>query len=144
MSVSKVRKAFVGAVKDQVALLDPVLPVAWPNVKFNPPSNSPWLAFHWVPADSGAATMGDGGEDELVGFVQVDVNVPQDSGEAATETVLTALENHFIAGREVINDSQVATVVSSSRSSGRAVDPYWRTSLTINFYARITRPTITA
>jgi hypothetical protein len=140
MSTQDVRRAFVVAAKEQVEELNPDLKIAWPNKKFNPPNNEPWVGFHWVPVDKKAVTLGEGGEDELVGFIQLDINVPEDSGEELTELFLASMEAWFVAGRPVVYDSQAATVTSTSRSGGRTVDPYFRTSLTINFYARIIRP----
>lgn len=140
MSTQDVRRAFVVAVKEQVEELNAELPIAWPNRKFDPPNEAPWVGFHWVPVSKQAVTLGEGGEDELLGFVQLDINVPQNSGEELTEVFLSAMESFFVAGRPVVYDSQAATVTSSSRSSGRTVDPYFRTSITINFYARIIRP----
>lgn len=140
-NTAKARKALVTAAKARLTLLG--FPVSWPNKKFDPPNNAPWIGFHYVPAGKTAATLGEGGEDELVGFIQFDINVPQDSGEEVTENSLSALESYFVAGRSVIYDSQAVTISSNSRTSGRTVDPYWRTSLTVNFYARIIRSSLT-
>lgn len=142
MSASKVRKAFVIHVENIAAGLPGNPPVSWPNKTFKPPGGLPWLQFNWIPAGRRAVTLGDQGEDELVGIVQIDINTPQGDGDAVMENLLSLLEEEFIAGQVVIHDGQPATIESCSRLPSRNVDPFYRSSLSVNYYARVTRSLI--
>lgn len=130
------------AVKDRIAALDGTVPTAWPNKKLTPP-NGLWLSVHYVPSKPFAVGMGEGGEERLDGFVQIDVNVPTDSGEKAQDDVLKALELWFTPGRSMTHNSQTAKVTAAQRSQGRLTEIYWRISLSIYFYATYPRNTLT-
>lgn len=132
---SKVQAALFSGVKDA---LDGKA-VQWPNRAFTPESGSLWFKVSYVPADRFRATLGDEGEDHVKGFIQIDVNAPAGAGESASRTELDALEVVFQGGEVLVYSGQEVTILACKRSNGREVDGFWRTSLTIDFYARLRR-----
>lgn len=113
--------------------------VKWPNTKFSKPDKQIWYEVSFVPVDNTAATLGDDGENEAIGFLQIDVNAPLDSGEKETDEAVKALQIYFVNGRSTVYDETVAVVTAARRSPGRIVNSSWRTSLTVDYYARIHR-----
>ncbi len=61
--------------------------VAWPNKSFTPPASGPWAAIHFIPTQPVVATCGIGGDDEVDGIFQVDLNYPPNSGTAAIDAM---------------------------------------------------------
>ena len=114
-------------------------PIQWPNKKFEPPTNALWFRVHYFPTDRARKTLGDLGEDEVDGFVQIDVNVPSDSGEKVQRQQLDILEHIFTSGRVTTYNGQEAVITACKRSPGRDVDGFYRVSLTVDFYARVKR-----
>lgn len=117
--------------------------VQWPNVKFEPPTNALWFRVFYMPADRHGATLGELGEDEIDGFLQIDVNVPTNSGEKLMREELDKLEKVFIAGAKASYSTSEASILACKRSPGRDVDGFYRVSLTVDFYGRIQRPPLT-
>lgn len=139
MSTTKTRKAMIAAVKARLEAVVPAPAVSWPNKVFNAPADTLWCGVHWMPGDRVPITLGIGGEDEFSGFVQVDVNLPQDKGDMASENILQSLEDWFVSGRKLDYDGQVVMIERVSRGPGRLVDPNWRESIDIYFTSRIQR-----
>lgn len=113
--------------------------VKWPNVKFDPPEAATWFGVHFLPADRSVATLGDGGFDRATGILQIDVDIPLDSGEEALEEKITALENQFVPGRIAVYQNQKAVIAACRRVPGREAFGRWRASLSIDYYADIQR-----
>lgn len=134
-SETEVKRALFKAAED--ALTGKL--VKWPNMKFSKPDKATWYEVNFVPVDNEVATLGDVGENEAVGFLQIDVNVPMDSGEKETDEAIKALQIYFVPGRTTVYDGTAAVVTASRRSPGRVVSSSWRTSLTVDYYARIHR-----
>lgn len=118
------------------------LPTAYEGADFKPPSNAPWASVFIIPADSPPATLGAGGMDEHIGFMQIDYNTPAGAGRAGLIAYAQAVRNQFVAGKTFTRNSQTVTVDSVDRSNIRHVDGWLRISLTINWTARTIRPEI--
>lgn len=142
MSQQAVRDTIINSAKARLALLSGAgKNVAWPNVNFSPPKGI-WFSVFYLPTPPEPVTLGDEGEDELRAILQIDVNVPPNSGEAAQMQAIAALEAYYVAGRRVLHEGQSALVHKCSRSTGRMVDSDWRVSLSIYFSARYQRPVL--
>jgi len=115
------------------------LATAHENEPFVTPSGTPWAKVTVVAADRYPVTLGDQGEDQHDGFMQVDLSYPTDSGTYDVLTKAGVLEVYFKAGRKLTYNGQAVTVLGASRSSGRYVDGWYRVSVTINWYARTSR-----
>lgn len=104
--------------------------------------NPAWTALYHVPADRSAQTLGATGEDELLGFLQVDVNVPINSGEGIQAQVINLVESYFTAGRALASGGVTVNIIRNQLSGARKVDNWHRRSLSIYYRAHLQRPTI--
>lgn len=101
-----------------------------------------WTHFIYLPGQPVPATIGINGEDEERGLLQIDINVPAESGEKHLFSAIQTLQNFFTAGRVVSYNGSSATILSCGSSSGRLVDTWYRRSITIQYYSRTTRPNL--
>lgn len=143
MSQTKVKAAVIDAVNKRLTALDANVKVAWPNKAITPPTSSRWFSVSYFAGKTAARTLGPQGDNEVRGFVQVDVNVPTNSGDKEQNDALTALEAWFTEGRRVTLNGQTVTITSSERSNGRNAESCWRISLSIYFYATYQRNALT-
>lgn len=116
--------------------------VMWPNVSFTPPDRTKWFAVHYIPVSNAVSTLGDEGENRVEAFLQIDVNLPLNSGEKAMDDQLKVLEDSFTPGTSAVYDSQTVVFTGCRRSPGRDVNGFWRVSLTIDLYSKTTRATL--
>lgn len=138
MSQEKVRATLFHAAKRQLTTMELQAKTAWPNKLFKPPG-SLWVSVSYMPGNPVPVTIGELGEDELRGIMQLDINVPSDSGEADQLEALASLETYFIPGVRFVYDNQSVKIHSTARSNGRLVSNDWRVSLSIYFSARYQR-----
>ena len=117
------------------------LPTAWQNVPFPElPSTSEWLQVWFLPAASTVSTLGQGGEDESRGIVQIDINIPSGQGEAKALELSDRITSFFSAGRRFEYLTQPVFISqASSVSAGRMVDAWFRISVSIFWTARSVR-----
>lgn len=137
MSIVKVRNALAQAFKVGAFFADDK--VAWENLAFTPPKNAPWSAFWFFPGKPIVGSLGAGGADEWRGFVQVDLNYPQNDGVLDIGTKAVAIGIVFKAGARFAYSGQEVVILSCGCSEGRIVNNYYKVSITIQFYAHITR-----
>lgn len=133
----KVRSALMKMLADSAIL--PAGKVAFENVAFVPPVAEPWFKVFYVPNEPKVATLGTGGEDRVDGFLQIDLNYPTGTGEAALNSKYDELQSCFTAGARALYQGQEVVIVSCGRSGGRNVDSCFRVSATVRFYANVTR-----
>lgn len=136
-SKTKVRSALLKMLTDSAIL--PVGKVAFENVAFTPPSAQPWFSVFYIPSEPQVATLGAGGEDRVEGFLQIDLNYPTGTGEAALNAKYDELQSCFTAGARALYQGQEVVIVSCGRSGGRNVDSCFRVSVTVRFYANVNR-----
>lgn len=141
MSQEKAKAAVMKAVDARIKMLDLIPVVSWPNKKFTPPPST-WIRVTYMPSQDFTETLGEGGEQELLGIVQIDVNILTDTGEKTQNLILAQLEAYFVPGKRFTYQSQTVNFVSCNRSSGRIVDSFFRVSISVNFYARYFRPAL--
>lgn len=94
-----------------------------------------WLKASIVRGETEPVTLGVNGEDNHNGFLQVDVNVPVNSGVGIVSNIAGSIKELYPAGRKIGS----VVVSRSSVSSGRIVGGWYRLSVTIYFYSRIAR-----
>lgn len=66
---------------------------------FTPPTGSPWAAVQNFPADKYVVTLGDQGEDNITGFFQIDLHVPENDGTSRIAGYMDAILDYFKNGR---------------------------------------------
>lgn len=158
MSESKVRSALVKGcidffaatqiVTDEATFLNLptvniVTNVAWENRSFDPSNKSFWCSFYYLPNIPDVRTIGQKGFDEIDGFIQIDFNIPKDSGEGLLPQWEDKVRKFFHAGRVFSHEGQYVIVTSAGMSQGRHVDSSFRKSATIYFKSQLQRPKLT-
>ena len=99
-----------------------------------------WTSFIFLPGEPTPATFGIGGEDAEYGILQVDINIPKNTGEKPLFDTVKTIQNFFTAGRIFTYNSGNATVIAAGASHGRLVDTWYRRSVSIRYHSRTTRP----
>ncbi|MDC1268154.1 DUF4128 domain-containing protein [Gammaproteobacteria bacterium] len=117
--------------------------VAWPNRDFDPAGLALWAAVHYMPNDPVSVTAGSLGRDEETGLIQIDINVPRNTGDSVFRTFRNASRAYFIPGQTFTQNSQDTIIVSCGMSSIRVVDNWFRVSLSIIYRADFYRALIT-
>ncbi len=114
--------------------------IAQENAPFDKPTNgNPWAAVFILSNQPSVKTLGDGGEDEHDGILQIDLNYKLQSGRAATLTMVKTISQYFYAGRVLVYSDTSVFVSSCGKPRSREVEGWYRTTLTIEWYARIAR-----
>jgi hypothetical protein len=119
--------------------VDSVTPMGKPGFELSDTPDGLWIQLHNVRVQTLPATLGDKGEDNNSGFLQIDFNYPKGKGTGIILQKADEFANYFTAGKALLYNAQEVKVVSTSLSSGRYVGGYYRLSLTITYYARTTR-----
>lgn len=78
-------------------VLNPVHPVAWPNVNFTAPSSKRYLRVSHLPNTTDRLYIGSREPHQHQGILQVMVVAPLNSGEAAPRAIAAAVADHFPA-----------------------------------------------
>lgn len=116
------------------------LPCAVENSPFEKPMDqSPWASAFVLPNQPSVATLGSEGQDAHDGILQIDLNYPLMTGEAAVTAKADELSDFFKAGKRLAHGGVELTVVSCGRSRGREVDGWYRVSMTVTWEARVPR-----
>lgn len=130
-----IEKALIKAVRQ----VDNTTPMGYPNDELEDKPDGLWLQLHNLRSTSVPVTLGDVGEDNHPGLLQIDINYPQNKGSKQVLLKADEFASFFTAGKSLSYNAQEVKVLSSSLSPGRYVGGYYRVSLTVNYYARTTR-----
>jgi len=155
---TKTRTALIAAAKDFLTVNPsiqtksgleenlPVLPanaIAWENRKFEFQGKGVWSSVFYRPNQPIARTIGPCGQDELSGFMQIDINVALDSGEEDLIAWERKARLFFHAGRFFTFENLAVIVTSTGMSAGRIVDTHYRKSITVAFRSHLHRTQLT-
>ncbi|MEJ8571228.1 DUF4128 domain-containing protein [Microbaculum marinum] len=136
---TKVLRALVAWLK--TVSFSPALPIAWPNVDFDPPSEATWLRATWLPAETAPATLGEGGENRHSGLFQVDVFVPLEIGHIVPTEYAGAIARAFKRGSDFTSDGVTVRVVTPpSVLTGYKQPPWYGVPVRIRYFADIPNP----
>tara|TARA_R110002020_G_scaffold472424_2_gene700439 strand:- start:969 stop:1397 length:429 start_codon:yes stop_codon:yes gene_type:complete len=116
--------------------------IGWENDSFEPFGKTQWASVFFVPNQPEPVTLGVQGSDRQTGFLQIDLNVPQDTGSGAMRAWQDAARQDFVAGKTFTEAGQAVVIVSTGWTQGRNVDNWFRKSLTVVFRTDFTRATI--
>lgn len=109
-------------------LPSPDIPVAWPNVKFTPPTSGPnvyWLRATFLPANTFGLGVGDDSSNQHYGIFQVDVFYGQGSGDLAPVRIATDVIAWFTRGTTLIKDGFTVKVPQPPRRATTIKDDPW-------------------
>ena len=115
------------------------LPIASENRPYDPQPGTAWAQLFVVHAQPSIATMGSGGQDEITGFLQVNLNYPEGSGGGAAKQKATAIRDYFTAGTKHSYGGVDVYIANAGRSASFNIDSWYRLVVTINWYTRLTR-----
>lgn len=135
MSLLDVQTALTAAA---VAALSGI-PTEYENGQFTKPTRDKWAKLSFLPNVPSVVTLGDEGQDEADGILQIDLNYPQGTGDAEARADFEELRAAFPAGTYYTSDGQSVMVMNCGRSQGRLVDQWFRVSTTIYWTAHIPR-----
>lgn len=133
-----IESTLFGVVRDMF----PSAPISYPSAELAPRergTDSPWFALHNLRATSFPATLGDGGEDNHPGVLQVDVNVPIGKGSGEALALCDTIASAFPAGRSLPYTGGQVRVSSVSVGQGAKVSGYYTVPVSVTYYARSVR-----
>ena len=99
--------------------------VAYENVPFTPPSDTPYLRSHLLPADTVAAACGPEAYNRHRGFFQVEAVYPIDDGWGDCAAMAEDIRKHFKRGTTLSSNIIVenSSALPGFRDEGRYVIP---------------------
>lgn len=131
------------ALFDYAAAIDKSMKVDYPNHELAeyPENGGAWLQFTNLRAGTFLATLGDTGENEDRGILQIDFNISKGVGSGAILELADKYEKAFQIGRKINynNGNLIFTVHKTALSPGRYVGNYYRVSLSVDYSYRTTR-----
>lgn len=130
-----IERALIAAAK----AVDNTTPMGHPNDPLEDPGPGLWLQLHNLRVESSPVTLGDFGEDNHPGILQIDINYPQNKGAGVPLQKADEFASYFKAGLRIESNGQQVIVLSSSLSPSRYVGGYYRISVDVNYYSRTTR-----
>lgn len=107
--------------------------ISWENKNFDPATKPFWVSVFYVPASTVGRTIGQGGMNQTVGFLQIDFNSSPDTGEAVQLAWEKKASIFFHLGRFFSFNSHSVIVTGSQMSQGRHIENFFRKSYTVNF-----------
>jgi len=136
VSLLHARKALVAAYKAAF----PDMATAYENLLLDGPA-APWVRFTFMPADVAVATLGNAGEDEHTGILQLDWNGVLGEGDKDAAEFYDTARGTFTAGALLTHSGsgQEVRVLSCSRTVGRSSDGFYRVTVNIRWTARENR-----
>lgn len=142
MTQSNIKKALVTAGKAFLEAQGFTGAIHWENRVFDPSGLQKWASIFHAPSRPSVVSLGSGGLDRETGFLQIDFNIPQNTGDGAINVWADAAREEFIAGKSYTFSGQPVTVINTGISAGRNVDSWYKKSLTIAYRADLTRTAI--
>ena len=118
------------------------IPTAHSNRNFDPPASGGWCELNIVPNQPEAITIGAGGEDEQNGVFQVHLNYPKNQGSKDILTKAEEIRLNYISGKAFSEGGTEVKILNCGRGGASVVDGWYSLTLTINWYARITRGSV--
>jgi len=132
-----VRAAIEGRIATEMAL-NPVYPVSYQNVPFNPPNNTPWLQAFIRFGDNAYATLlptGGVGFNRQNGTLVVNVFTPVGLGAGANFTIAERVKDLF--DRRTVSGIIFDAASGPAQVTPASPEPYYQTQITITFEAYV-------
>jgi len=114
-------------------------PVDRENAPFTKPADSVWARLTYLPNLPSVETLSDNGQDMEDGIVQIDFMFPTGGGDKAADDVTETFRAAFKAGKKLTSSGQAVTITNCGRSPGRKEDNWFIVSVTISWYALVSR-----
>jgi len=131
----------VNNVQNTYPVMDKIKDVAWENSSFDSSRKSIWAGITYFPNDKRQRTIGRKGFDVSNPFIQIDLNIPENTGEGVMLKWFQKIEDFYMNGRIFSENSDSVIVTRSQISQGRFTDSFFRRSFTIYFRTNTKRKT---
>lgn len=133
MSVGDIRSALAQSFEDG----NFSLPIVYENTDdYSPQASQPWCEFYFVPNSPVALTLGDEGQNEHTGFVQINLNYPLNSGIGDSMDKVEAIMTAFKIGSDHTHNSQTVTVTKCGQNrGGQTKDGFYQSIISIEWRA---------
>jgi hypothetical protein len=116
------------------------LTTAYEGVQFDPAGVTDWAAVNVIPAINAIASLGVGGEDEEEGIFQLTFHVEQGKGTSKLLDWADTVQSNFIAGQGYTYGDTTVLIRSVERTGIQTNDGWETIILSVNWFARFTRP----
>ena len=130
---TKIDQAFINTYIDADLGLD----IAHENTSFKPTAGTEYVELINIPNDTTPLSLND--SDQSDGLFRIILYWPADVGSIQAKLKADEIMAAFVIGSKVCYDSQCATITRTSRQKGIADDGWYRTIITIRYYAVIGR-----
>lgn len=118
----------------------PVMPVAYPNVSYDPPATGYLRASH-LPNETEQVTISATGQNRHFGLLQVDVAWPKGEGSLKPLEIAAQIVAHFKRGTLITQDGIAILIVAPpSVAPPLDDDPFWIYPVTIPYQADTANP----
>lgn len=91
--------------------------LVFPNISYTPSHDRPYLMTSCIPTSSTAASLGTDAPNRRIGFYQVDINLPADTGTGEALRLLKKLNERFKRGTW-LRSGDVAVRITAFREAG--------------------------
>lgn len=135
MAQSDIKKALAQKLQD----LSLGIQLNYPNVKTKDPNKAPAGDVTFIFNQPSVATLGEGGEDNHDGFVQILLKYPLGKGDKDIMGMADTIRNGLTAGTKCLYGSQQVTIQNCGVGIFDELDGKYVTPITINWYARTRR-----
>ena len=129
----KIDQAFINTFIDASLGLE----IAHENVSYKPTAGTEYVELINIPNDETALSINDSNETD--GLFRIILYWPINEGSIAPKTKADEILSSFKIGTRICYDSQCVTITRTSRQQGSAVDGWYKTIITIRYYAIIGR-----
>lgn len=113
--------------------------IEYPNSRFTAPTGTKYARVFVVQGGSEAMTLGTGGTDEDVGFLQIDMFYPLDIDRSTSSTDYDTVRASFKRGTVFTASGQSVRCTSCTRTEGQREDDRYRITVTCYWQAEIAR-----
>lgn len=110
------------------------LPTAYEARDFTPPASAPWARVRNIPADKYVDSLGRNGQDNVTGFFQIELYVPENDGTGRLHGYADAVLDYFWNGRRFSYGGQEVKVRRTAMSPIRRDDKAASFSLFLSVY----------
>lgn len=107
--------------------------IAWPNRRYDPRQDTPYLQPFLLPSDTGQAALGASGLDKHIGVYQISIFVPLLTGKKAGKDLSDAIANHFARGTKLVYNTATVRITTVKTGQGRRDTTHWHIPIDINY-----------
>lgn len=130
-----IEKSIENALFERVAslVLNPALPVAWPNIAFQRPATG-YLRVTHVPNTSRRRFVGSTEPHQRRGILQIDVFLPLNGGATKSTENAGKVAQHFPTDLKLPKDGLTVRITKAPDiAQGFSEETYWQVPLTISY-----------